>query len=171
MLTATLYTYSFQCARKMWLHHHKMVMEHTSDLVSEGRVLHETSYRQRANRYREIALEGMKIDHFDARQGIIREVKKSDKRERAHVAQVKFYLWRLEQVGISTQYGLLEYPAQRKTLKVFLADSDRMEIPQQCAQIQGVLDGTCPERLAKNRCRHCSYLDFCWSGESLKPNT
>ncbi|MDR1898168.1 MAG: CRISPR-associated protein Cas4, partial [Prevotellaceae bacterium] len=53
-------------------------MEHTSDLVYEGKMLHETSYPQRPERYSELEIDGIKIDYYDARNKIIHEIKKSD---------------------------------------------------------------------------------------------
>ena len=40
----------------MWLHTNGINMEHTSDTVYDGKLLHETSYPQRAEKYREIDL-------------------------------------------------------------------------------------------------------------------
>ena len=37
-------------------------MEHTSDLVYEGKLIHETSYPQRSERYEELEIDGIKID-------------------------------------------------------------------------------------------------------------
>jgi len=164
-MTATLYAYFPQCPRKMWLHHHQIVMEQTSDLVAQGRILHEKAYPQRANRYRELQLPGIKIDQYDPKNGIVYEMKKSPKRAKAHEAQLKFYLWRLEQEGLKAEYGILEYPQQRRTQQVSLTPEDREHIPQTLANIQQLLTAPCPERLLQQKCKHCSYIDFCWSGE------
>ena len=70
------------CKRKLWLFANGINMEHTSDTVYDGKLLHETSYPQRAERYEEmlisteyedVALFG-KIDYFDARNKVIHEV-------------------------------------------------------------------------------------------------
>ncbi len=164
-MTATVYTYFHQCRRKMWLHHHQITLEHSSDLVAEGRVIHETTYQQRPGRYRELQLPGIKLDHYDPQAGVVHEVKKSPKRAEAHVAQVKYYLWTLEQHGLPASHGILEYPQQRQREEVWLSDLDRAEIPRWVAEIEGILAGGCPERLAQRMCKNCSYYDFCWSGE------
>ena len=164
-ITATLINLYHLCRREMWLHAHEIRLEHTSDLVAEGRVLHQTSYRDRPGRYRELSLPGIKLDHYDPVAGVVHEVKKSSKRAAAHVAQVKYYLWILEQHGLRASHGILEYPKQRQTEEVWLSDLDRVEIPRWVAEIEGILAGDCPGRLPKSQCRACSYHDFCWSGE------
>lgn len=165
MLTATVFTYFHQCRRKMWLHAHEIRMEHTSELVALGRVMHETSYSRRSDRYRELQLPGMKLDQYEPEAGVVHEVKKSPKRREAHLAQLKYYLWRLEQHGLKASHGVLEYPQQRQREEVRLKAEDRAAIPAWLTEIERLLAGSCPERLAKRMCSHCSYHDFCWSEE------
>ena len=90
-------------------------MEHTSDLVYEGKLIHEESYPQRSVRYEELAIDGIKIDFYDARNKIVHEVKKSNKIAPAHRLQLLYYLYVLEQNGILGATGILEYPKLRKT--------------------------------------------------------
>lgn len=68
-------------------------MEQTSDLVYEGKLIHEESYPQRSVRYEELAIDGIKIDFYDARNKIVHEVKKSDKIAPAHRLQLLYYLY------------------------------------------------------------------------------
>ena len=147
----------------MWLHHHQITLEHSSDLVAQGRLIHKTSYPRRPGAYRELQLPGIKLDQYDPNRGVVHEIKKSPKRASAHVGQVKYYLWQLEQHGLKAEYGILEYPKQRKTQEVRLTQEDRVEIPEVCERIRQVLTGDCPGRLPKSQCRHCSYRDFCWT--------
>ncbi|MEN0003492.1 MAG: Dna2/Cas4 domain-containing protein, partial [Bacteroidota bacterium] len=79
-LTGTHITYYHLCHRKLWLFAHGLNMEHTSALVGEGKLIEQTSYQQRAQRWRQLSIEGIKIDHYDARAQVIKEVKKSKKR-------------------------------------------------------------------------------------------
>ena len=116
------FNYYQVCKRKLWLFANGINMEHTSDTVYDGKLLHETSYPQRAERYEEMLIsaeyEGItligQIDYFDARNKVIHEIKRSDKVEEAHVRQVKFYLWLLELNGVDGATGILEYPKLRK---------------------------------------------------------
>ena len=41
-------------------------------------------YPQRALKYEEIELDGIKVDFYDTKNRVIHEIKKSDKVERAH---------------------------------------------------------------------------------------
>jgi CRISPR-associated exonuclease Cas4 len=50
-------------------------MEHTSDLVYDGKLIHETSYPQRPERYEEISINGCKIDFYDAKNSGARNQK------------------------------------------------------------------------------------------------
>jgi CRISPR-associated exonuclease Cas4 len=141
-------------------------MEHTSETVAEGKLIHETVYPQRAERYREIELDGVKIDFYDPHNKVVHEIKKSDKAEEAHVAQVKYYLYILEKNGVQGATGLLEYPKLRQTNPIQLSDADRQLIEHWLAAIQTILASEqCPPRLPISKCRQCSYFDFCWSGE------
>lgn len=165
MITATLVNYYLLCHRKLWLHAHEVRMEHTSDRVYSGKLLHETAYPRRSGRFREVVLPGGKIDFYDPVDRVAHEIKHSPKMEAAHIAQVKFYLWLLEEQGIQGAHGLLEYPQQRKTQEVWLSEADRKEIPTWIAAIEKLLREPCPEKLPKPKCRGCSYFEFCWVEE------
>jgi len=47
-ITATHINYYHICHRKLWLFSNGINMEHTSEMVADGKLLHETSYPQRA---------------------------------------------------------------------------------------------------------------------------
>ena len=167
MITGTQFNYYFICHRKLWLFSNGIQMEHTSDLVYDGKLIHEYSYPQRTDKFQEIEIGGIKIDYYDPKNRIIHEVKRSDKIETAHEWQLKYYIYVLEQHGVEGVKGILEYPAMRKTDTVFLSDRDRQEIVEIKERIQEIVSSeTCPERLQVSRCKNCSYFDFCWSGES-----
>ena len=73
-LTATLINYYHICHRKLWLFANGINMEHNSTVVADGKLLHETSYPQRAEKYSEIEIGGSKIDFCDAKNKVINEV-------------------------------------------------------------------------------------------------
>jgi CRISPR-associated exonuclease Cas4 len=165
-ITGTHFNYYFVCKRKLWLFANGIAMEHTSDLVFEGKLLHETSYPQRPERYEEMEIDGIKIDFYDARNKIIHEIKKSDKIEEAHEWQVKYYIFVLERNGIEGVTGLLEYPALRQTNKVLLSDEDRKQLNIIENDIRRIVESDeCPATIHSRICKNCSYYDFCYSGE------
>lgn len=141
-------------------------MEHTSDLVYEGKLIHENTYPQRSERYQELAIDGIKIDYYDANNKIIHEIKKSDKVEKAHEWQLKYYIYVLEQNGIENVSGILEYPSLRKTDKIFLSDTDREYIKEVNNKIEQIIESErCPPLQQKGICKNCSYYEFCYTTE------
>jgi len=164
--TGTHISYLHLCHRKLWLFAHGIRMEQRSDLVAEGKLIDEHSYPQRADRWQALEIEGIKIDHYDAQQGIVREVKKSNKREDAHRAQLKYYLFVLERNGIKISHGLLEYPRLRQTEQVRLSDTDRRDIPLWEAEVQRIIAlEYCPALVKKRICKKCAYFEFCYAYE------
>lgn len=166
-LTATHVKYYHVCHRKLWLFDRDVWMEHTSEAVAAGELLHQTAYPQRAERYREISIGGSKIDFYDPQQRVVHELKKSNKMVDSDTAQVKYYLWLLEQHGVASPTGLLEYPKLRQTQPVELTEEDRTRIPQELAAIRALLadDTPCPPVINKPFCKQCAYYEFCYSGE------
>lgn len=175
-ITATLVAYYHTCRRKMYLHAHGILMEHTSDIVYEGKLIGESSYGERAERNSELAFSlpatpehgevAVKIDYYDPVSKTVHETKKSDKMEGAHRAQVLFYLWALEQFGVEGARGVLEYPRLRSRETVVLSDEDRAAIGDWVRGMDGILNGeVCPPVMHKPVCRSCAYQDYCFSGE------
>jgi len=163
-ITGTHIAYLHLCHRKLWLFAHGISMEQESELVAEGKFIHEKSYPQRAERWQELAVQGIKVDHFDAVRKIVREVKKSNKREAAHVAQLKYYLFVLERNGIEVSHGILEYPKLHQTEEVWLTKDDRREIPQWEAAAKGIIGReACPAKIDASLCKKCAYFEFCYS--------
>jgi CRISPR-associated exonuclease Cas4 len=165
-ITGTHFNYYFICHRKLWLFANGIRMEHTSDLVYEGKLIHENTYQRRSERYQELELEGIKIDYYDAVNKVIHEVKKSDKLEEAHQWQLKYYIYVLENNGIEGVKGILEYPALRRTQDVFLSNVDRQQIEDFRYEIGLIIHSDkCPDKIKILACRGCSYHDFCWTEE------
>jgi len=168
-ITGTHFNYYQICHRKLWLFSNGIQMEHTSDLVYEGKLIHETTYPQRSERYEEIEIGGIKIDFFDHKNNVIHEIKKSDAREEAHVWQLKYYIYVLEQHGVEGVSGILEYPKMRQTEEVYLTEPDRVIIKEMEKKIEKMISSEeCPQRLKQSSCKNCSYYDFCWSEEIEK---
>ena len=165
-ITGTHFNYYQVCKRKLWLFANGINIEHTSDLVFEGKLIHEDSYPQRSGKYEEIELDGIKVDFYDAKNKVIHEIKKSNKVEIAHEWQLKYYLYVFEQNGITGVTGILEYPTLRRTQEVILSELDRLEIEDMKTNIVRIIsDDTCPPLQKKGICKNCSYYEFCYSRE------
>jgi CRISPR-associated exonuclease Cas4 len=144
-------------------------MEHTSDLVYEGKLIHEASYPQRSEKFEELEIDGVKIDFYDARNRVVHEIKKSNKMEVAHEWQLKYYLYVLERNGVEGVTGVLEYPTLRKTEKVSLSDADREHIIELLEKIRKVAENeSCPSVEHKRFCGRCSYYEFCYVSEAVE---
>jgi len=174
-LTATLINLYHVCKREMWLHANGVRMEHTSDTVADGKLISETTYPQRPEKYTEIELssplgggwEGTgKIDFYDAGAKVVHEIKRSDKAEEAHEWQVKFYIWLLAQNGIEGVTGILEYPKLRERKEVHLTAADERYLQGALEQIKTLIESEgCPPVINAKICRSCSYHDFCYVSE------
>ena len=165
-ITGTHFNYYQICKRKLWLFANGISMEHTSDLVYEGKLIHEESYPQRSAKYEEVEMDGIKVDYYYTLHKVIHEIKKSDKVEVAHEWQLKYYMYVFEQNGIEGISGILEYPVLRKRDTVLLSDIDRETIVEMINEIKQVIESDfCPPLEKKRICRNCSYWDFCYSGE------
>lgn len=166
-INATLLNLYHVCKREMWLHANGINMEHTSDAVAEGKLIGETSYPQRAEKYTEIEIGGSKIDFYDAKNKVIHEVKRSDSMEEAHEWQVKYYIYLLEQNGIENVKGIIEYPKLRQTKNINFTDVDRDYLQQIIQQIESIIrNENCPPRINSRICKKCSYYDFCYIEEA-----
>lgn len=162
-VTGTHFNYYQVCKRKLWLFANGINMEHTSDLVYDGKLIHESTYPQRSEKYEELAIEGIKIDFYDVRNKVIHEIKRSNKVERAHEWQVKYYIYVLESNGIEGVTAILEYPTMRHTAEVIFTDADRDYIKKTESDIIELIKSEqCPDTINAKICKSCSYYEFCY---------
>ena len=165
-ITGTHIAYLHLCHRKLWLFANGINMEHTSETVAVGKLIGETSYADRAAKFTEIEIDGVKIDFYDAKNKVVHEVKKSASMEDAHFAQVKYYIWKLREKGVEGVTGVIEYPKLKQRHEVILSEAEAMEIPSWELNARNIINkGTCPDLLRTKLCKRCSYFDFCYSAE------
>lgn len=173
-INATLINLYHVCKRECWLHANGVTMEHTSDTVYDGKLLHENSYPQRNEKHSEMNISAKydtidlfgKIDFYDAKQKIIHETKRSDKVEKAHEWQVKFYLWLLELNGIKGASAILEYPLLRLIDKVELTPIDIEYLEKVTKTISQLKESEkCPPVINSKICKSCSYYELCYIDE------
>ncbi|HEU5366354.1 MAG TPA: CRISPR-associated protein Cas4 [Hanamia sp.] len=175
IINATLINLYHVCKRECWLHANGVTMEHTSDTVYDGKLLHENSYPQRNEKHSEMELTAIidnielsgKIDFFDAKEKIIHETKRSDKVEEAHEWQVKYYIWLLELNNINGAHATLEYPILRHKSMVELTQSDREHLQKTVEHIINLIqDDNCPSKINAKICKTCSYYELCYIEET-----
>lgn len=159
VVTATQLNYYFVCFRKLWLFSHQINMEHTSELVELGKLLHENSYRREK---KEIQIGPIKID-FIRRDGVIHEIKKTPSVEKAHAWQVKYYIWYLKQLGVENLRGEIDYPKLKKRTEIELVPEDEVEIERILQDIRKIISTEeVPPVLNKSICKKCSYYELCY---------
>lgn len=167
-LTATHIAYFHVCHRKLWLFANGINMEQTSEVVAEGKLIGESTYTDRAKKFTEIEIEGVKIDFYDAKNKVVHEVKKSSSVEQAHIAQVQYYLYKLWEKGVDGATGIIEYPKlkQREAVAA-LTDNDVATIKRWEKEVNEIIESpSCPGVINSKICKQCSYYDFCYSTES-----
>jgi len=166
LITATHIVYYHLCHRKLWLFSNGVQMEQASgsEYIAEGKLISETTYEKRPQRWRELNLGNVKMDHYDAKHQVVREVKKSPKLEHAHIAQVQYYLYHLRQHGINEASGIIEYPKQRKTTIVEpLTALEYTQIEQWEVTTKKIIEQEyCPNLNKKSYCAKCAYYQFCF---------
>ncbi len=159
-VTGTEINYYLLCKRKLWLFSHGITMEHTSDNVFMGKLIDEHSY-PRAKK--EILIDGVvKIDFMD--DGVVHEVKKSDRMEEAHVGQLLYYIYCLRRKGVDIRKGVINYPKQRRTSEVELTEEKEAEIKEvieKALEVKSMRKS--PDVLDAKICKKCGYEDFCYS--------
>jgi CRISPR-associated exonuclease Cas4 len=165
-ITGTHIAYLHTCHRKLWLFANGIQMEHTSETVAEGKLIAETTYTDRARKYTELSVEGIKIDFYDAKNKVVHEVKKSDKVEHAHIAQVKYYLYVLQKNGIENPEAIIEYPKLKQTEMMEWNDDIINEAQEWEHAVAGIAGAEiCPPLIKKSICKSCSYYELCYVEE------
>ena len=130
LVTGVMMNYYHICHTELWFFAHNIVMEHGSDIVALGKLTHEEHYTSDTSKD-EFMLEGIKLDRVTA-DGLVHEVKKSDRAENAHIWQLRHHLWRLNQAGFGQLKGILEFPKQRKRPAGFLRQRDNVKPGRRC---------------------------------------
>jgi CRISPR-associated exonuclease Cas4 len=157
--TGSQINYYFVCKRKLWLFSHNIELESDSDLVLQGKLLHEHSYKRKL---KEIAIDKIKID-FIEKTNEIHEIKRSRRVENAHIYQLLYYLYYIKkQAGLDTK-GVLNYPLLKKTVNIELTLQKEKELEQIIHEINQIkkLEKP-PEAKWISYCKSCAYSEMCW---------
>lgn len=158
-ITGVHINYYFICHRKLWLFCQGIRMEHTSEMVEMGAILHEHSYMRKQ---KEIQIGPIKIDFFEKNKGLIHEVKKTRSMESSHIWQIKYYIFYLKMHGIDVK-GSVDYPLLRKTEKVELTEADIEKLKEIINEIHRIKALDNPPLVINSKiCKKCSYYEFCY---------
>lgn len=161
LVQGTKVQYFVVCPRKLWLHAKHITMEHTSDIVLEGKVLHEQSF---ARKKKEIDIDQLiKIDLID--DDYVGEVKSSSRMEKADRLQLLYYLYYLKRLGIH-RVGKIHYVKEKKVEEIQLTAEAEQEVEACLSGIQEVLSmDFAPKKKRLPYCTKCAYYPFCFVEE------
>lgn len=160
-ITGTQINYLFICTRKLWLFSHHIEMEHTSDYVAIGELLHEESY---AREKKNIQIDDMIHIDFIDKDGILHDVKSSQSMELAHEMQILYYLYVLKQKGLPNRIGVINYPKQRRKVEVELTPEKEQEVESAMKRVAETTSLPIPPSVKFDKlCKSCSYMELCWS--------
>jgi len=163
IITGTQVNYYFVCRRKLWLFSHNLEMESNSDLVLLGKLVHEESY---AREKKEIDIGGgIKLDFFEKKNGIIHEIKKSDRVEEAHIWQLLYYLYHLKKYGVEGVTGEIDYPLLKRQVEVILTEELEGKMEEVLKEIEVIIQQEMPPPLLADKrfCKKCSYYELCYT--------
>jgi len=154
--------YYYICKRKLWLFSKGITMEHLSDRVLSGKVLHETAYSRQKSR--EVLIDDiLKLDIVDG--DFVREIKLTSRMSNSDKMQLLYYLYYLRKRGIEKK-GIINYVKEKKQEFVELSDKDEIEIEKALVEIKKICSMEKPPSLEKNAiCKKCSYYEFCYAKE------
>lgn len=154
--------YYYICKRKLWLFSKGITMEHLSDRVLSGKVLHETAYSRQKNR--EVVIDDLlKLDIVDG--DFVREVKLTSRMSTSDKMQLLYYLYYLRKMGIEKK-GIINYVKEKRQEFIELNEDDEREIEKALVEIKNICNMEKPPALEKSSiCKKCSYYEFCYVKE------
>jgi len=157
--TGTEVGYYFICPKKLWWFSHGVQMERESDRVRMGKLVHEESYQRRR---KELNIDDKIV--LDWREdGVIHEVKLTDKMEDAHEMQLLYYLYYLKCKGVEGLRGQIDYPKLRETKEVELTEEKEREIETALIEMKQIVTSRkAPEVEWMKICGKCAYAELCW---------
>lgn len=159
-ITGMMIYYNFICKRKLWYFLHEIQMEQDNEDVRLGKELDQTAY---ASDEKHITInDEISIDFINT--NTIHEIKKSKSNEKASIWQTKYYLYYLEKHGVEKMSAQVDYPLQKKTESVLLAQGDNAVIEKAIYEIEKIKnDNSLPDKInLKKMCEKCAYHDYCY---------
>ncbi len=157
--TGTEVNYYFICKKKLWWLHHGIQMEQESDRVKMGKVVHEKSYERKK---KEISIDNKIVLDWQA-DGVIHEVKLTDKMEEAHEFQLLYYIYYLKQKGVEGLRGQIDYPKLRQTKEIELTFERETELERALREMEKIVSMDAPPEVEFMKiCKSCSYAELCW---------
>jgi len=158
IFTGVEVNYYFVCRRKLWFFSRQLDLEEESDLVLLGKLLHEHGYTRK---FKEVNIGRIKIDFLE-RHGVIHEVKRSRRMEKAHLFQLLYYIYYLKRLGVEVK-GMLHYPLLKRNVEVKLTVELESKLEAVLEEMKRITSSNSPPRAERKKyCSKCSYFELCW---------
>lgn len=159
-ITGIMIYYYFVCKRKLWYFLNQINMEQNSELVSIGKIIDETTYKDEKK--------GILIDNtinidFIKNGAVLHEVKKTKKIEEAGIWQIKYYMYYLEEKGVKNIQAEIDYPLLRQTEQIILEQKDKKILKKVIEEIEELYrNDKIPKKIDSKICKRCAYYDLCY---------
>lgn len=158
-ITGVMVYYYYVCKRKLWYFYYDIQMEQGNENVALGKLLDESSYKREE---KHINIDNVINIDFLRSEGVLHEVKKSNKIEEASIWQVKYYLYYLKKHDVLIR-AKIDYPLLKQTLDVELLDEDIALLEDTLKGIKEIIQSAKPPEFRKcGICRNCAYHDLCF---------
>lgn len=159
-ITGVMIYYYFICSRKLWYFINEINMEQNSELVSLGKILDETSYIREK---KEILIDNTINIDFINDGAVLHEVKKTKAIEEAGIWQIKYYMYYLQQRGITKVQAEIDFPLLRETKEITLEKEDIEILEKVIKNIEEIAKQEKPPQILENKiCKKCAYFDLCY---------
>ena len=161
--SGTEVAYALVCEAKLWFFSHQIRMEDSSDVVLQGKDLHENSYNKKQKNLQ--LGNSVAIDFFEpGAVPVIREIKKSKSLSDVHKIQLQYYMWYAKEIiGIWPLSGIISYPLLRKNEPVELLPDDENRLSDIAKRIAEIKSLALPPVQKRSKfCTKCAYFEWCW---------
>lgn len=158
-VTGIMMYYLYVCKRKLWYFYYDIQMEQESENVAIGKVLDESTYKRDE---KHINIDNIINIDFLRVEGVLHEIKKSNKIEEASIWQVKYYLYYLKEHNVHIS-AKIDYPLLKQTVNVELLAEDITTIEKNLQEIKEITNISRPPEFKKcGICKNCAYHDLCF---------
>jgi len=161
-INGTQINYYFICKTKLWLFSHNIQLEHESENVKLGKILHEDSFK----REKDYLIDNLiNVDFIKVTDSVeIHEVKKTQKMEKSHEYQLFYYMFYLKkEKDIKNIKSFFDYHQNRKKKEILLTKEKEDELLKIIKDINCINSNEMPKPIKSKICRKCAYFEFCFS--------
>ncbi|WP_258712639.1 CRISPR-associated protein Cas4 [Stygiolobus caldivivus] len=107
-----------------------------------------------------LIMEGMRVDSYNTETGVVVEVKCSSKHLESARAQLRYYLYRLKEVGVKA-VGVVRVPDEG--VEERLEEVDEGKVLEDIKRVKAIVAlERPPEKVRVKYCKRCAYREFCW---------